>query len=223
MAKQLVRTKSKNEQVYEVLHARIIHGTIAPGERLVIDQIASELGVSQIPVREAVFRLEADGFVSFEPHVGAKVTELHAKEIREVFQILEAMEVMSGRAACATITDKQLAWLEDLVTAMAKVTGDPNEWSLHNQEFHAYICDVAGMSLVSKVLRQALDHWDRLRHYYLKEVSARRTKLAQQEHERLLAALHSHDADVLEHIIREHNRTSLAAYITHLEKAGTLP
>lgn len=217
-----IQTKSKNEQVYEYLHTQILHGDLAPGSKLVIDQIARQLGVSQIPVREAIFRLESDGFVTFETHVGAKVSEIRAKEIREVFQVLEAMEVMSGRAACVLISKDQIKWLEKLTKDMAQVTGDPNQWSLHNKEFHQYICDIAETGLVKKVLREALDHWDRLRHYYVKEVSARRVKYAQYEHEQLIRALKKRDADRFEAIVRKHNQESLRAYLAYLEAKGAL-
>jgi DNA-binding GntR family transcriptional regulator len=222
MPKSIIQTKSKNEQVYEYLHTQILHGALPPGSRLIIDQIAKQLGVSQIPIREAIFRLESDGFVTFETHVGAKVSEIRAREIREVFQVLEAMEVISGRAACALIGKDEIKWLENLTKDMARVTGDPNQWSLHNKEFHQYICDIAEAGLVKKVLREALDHWDRLRHYYLREVSARRVKEAQHEHEQLIKALKKGDADQFEAIIRKHNQESLQAYLNHLEAKGAL-
>ena len=222
MKKPIIQTKSKNEQVYEYLHFQILHGQLAPGSRLVIDKIADDLGVSQIPIREAMFRLEADGLINFEPHVGAKVTALKANEITEVFQVLEAMEVISGRAACRRISEQNIAWLEKLMAEMDAVKGDPNQWSIHNKEFHQYICDIAETGLVNKVLREALDHWDRLRHYYLKEVSAKRVPLAQKEHEALIKSLKARDADKFEAIIRKHNQESLQAYIAHLEKIGEL-
>lgn len=222
MKKPIIQTKSKNEQVYDYLHYQILHGELAPGSKLVIDQIAEEIGMSQIPIREAIFRLEADGFITFEPHVGAKVADLKAKEISEVFQVLEAMEVISGRAACERVTDENIAWLEKMTKDMKAVMGDPNQWSLHNKEFHQYICDIAETGLVNKVLREALSHWDRLRHYYLKEVSADRVKFAQKEHEALVKALKAKDADRIEAVVRKHNQESLQAYIAHLEQTGEL-
>jgi DNA-binding GntR family transcriptional regulator len=222
MRKPIIQTKSKNEQVYDYLHTLILHGEMAPGSRLVIDQLAHDLGVSQIPVREAIFRLEADGFVIFETHVGAKVSDLKAREIREVFQVLESMEIISGCAACERIKEEELLWLEKLTKDMANVIGDPNQWSLHNKEFHQYICDIAETGLVKKVLREALDHWDRLRHFYLKEVSSKRVPYAQQEHEQLISALRARNAEQFETIIRQHNQESLQAYIAHLEAIGEL-
>jgi DNA-binding GntR family transcriptional regulator len=219
---KIIQTKSKNEQVYDYLYTQILHGDLPPGSRLIIDQIAKQLGVSQIPVREAVFRLEQAGFVTFEHHVGATVAELHAAHIKEIFQVLESMEIISGRAACTKVSDKDIKYLEKLTQDMSRVTHQPNQWSHYNMVFHQYICDIAETGLIKKVLHEALSHWDRLRHYYLKEVSAKRVELAQQEHQLLLEALQQKDADAFERIIKHHNQASLEAYIEHLEQVGEL-
>jgi DNA-binding GntR family transcriptional regulator len=220
--KPIIQSVSKTEQVYQHLYRQIIECQLEPGSRLVIDQIAQELGVSQIPVREAVFRLEQAGFVTFEHHVGATVTELHASHISEIFQLLEAAEIISGRAACARVSDQDISHLEALTQEMARVTEQPSTWSRYNMQFHETICDIAKTPLVKKVLHEALSHWDRLRHYYLKEVSAKRIDIAQEEHVQLLGALRARDADAFESIIQQHNQMSLRAYIEYLEQKGAL-
>jgi DNA-binding GntR family transcriptional regulator len=214
--------RSKNEQIYGHLRSAIIEGQFAPGAPLVIDTLAAELGVSHIPIREALRQLEADGFVVIEPYIGAKVTELHAGSIREIFDILEAMEVISGRAACQALSDEAMAHLSSLVAEMGGLMHDPDAWSQQNKHFHRSICEQAGTHLVKLTLIRALDHWDRLRRHYLTEVFASRMKLAQQEHEKILSALQARDPDQLEVIVREHNRASLSAYITLLEAKGAL-
>lgn len=222
MQKPIIQSKSKNEQVYDYLHYQILHCELEPGSKLVIDKIAEDLGMSQIPIREAIFRLEADGLISFEPHIGAKVTGLKAKEISEVFQVLEAMEVISGRAACERVTKEHIAHLEKLIQAMTDSTDNLSQWSQHNNDFHKYICEIAEMRLVNKVLREALAHWNRLRHYYLKEISEGRVLLEQKEHKELVKALKTKNADAFESIVREHKRKSLRVYLNHLEKTGQL-
>ena len=215
--------QSKNEQVYAYLREAILNGDLAPGMPLVIDALAGELGLSPIPIREALRQLEADGFVLIEPYVGASVTELHAASIREIFDILEALEVISGRAACSSLTDDDLNNLAELVAEMRGLLNDANVWSERNKHFHQYICEQARMRLTRLTLVRALDHWDRLRRHFLTDVFASRISLAQQEHEKMLEALRMRDPDRLEQVIREHNRASLAAYITMLEARGALP
>jgi DNA-binding GntR family transcriptional regulator len=106
--RQIKTFRSKKEFVYDALRVAILEGDLEPGARLVIDDLAMELGVSQIPVREALQQLQADGFVTIEPYIGTKVTEIDAGLVREVFDLLEALEVISGRAACLRMSEDGL-------------------------------------------------------------------------------------------------------------------
>lgn len=214
--------RSKNEQIYDLLKTKILHGEFKPGEALVIDTLAEELGVSQIPIREALRQLEATGFVHIEPYVGAHTTEIQASSIREIFALLETTEIISGREACALMTDADIDEVEQMIQAMANMLNDPDAWSEQNKQLHQYLCQKANMDIVGKVLMLALDHWDRLRRYYLEDVFAQRMNLRQIEHEKMLVALRQRDPDELERIMRNHNRESVQSYLVHLERTNAL-
>jgi DNA-binding GntR family transcriptional regulator len=214
--------RSKREVVYDLLRNNIVKGVYKPGARLVIDDLAATLGVSQIPIREAMRRLEADGFVSMEPYVGVTVTDINSDFIFELFGVLESLEVICGRAACSVMTDADLDRLIGMVEAMDSSLDKPERWSRQNKELHLFICERAGMGLVMKMLTTALDHWDRLRLHYLKDVSARRIPTAQEEHRQMLAAMYTRDPDEVERVIRKHNQNALASYIQLLQSAGHL-
>lgn len=208
--------KSKNEQVYSYLHAMILKGELAPGARVVADQIAAQLGVSPIPVREALARLEAEGFIALEPHVGAKVSELRADEVQEVFELLGALELICGRAACLRLTDADLIWTEMLLEEMGGCAYDPEAWSARNKELHLFIGEKSGRKLALRMLHSALDHWDRLRRHFLEEVFLQRIPAAHAEHLQIMAAFRERNLKRLEEIVRAHNETALHAYLTHL-------
>ena len=211
--RQIQPVRSKNELVYNSIRAAIIQGEIAPGERLVIDELAHELGVSQIPVREALRQLEADGFIVIEPHVGATVTQIQASLITEVFGLLEAMEIISGEAACERLHQEDWQTLENHLRHMDRLIDDPDSWSQANVQFHQLVCDHAGTPLVKKMMDKALAHWDRLRSYYqLKDVFARRVADAHQQHWEMLAAIRNRDCESLAEIVRTHNQAALADY-----------
>ncbi len=209
--------RSKNELVYAALRSAILQGELEPGKRLVIDELAVELGVSQIPVREALRQLEADGFVTIAPYIGATVTPIEGANISEIFGLLEAMEIISGRAACIHMTTDDIEELERLLRSMDHLPDKPDEWSQANVRFHRLICERGGTLLVKKLMDNTLDHWDRLRRYYLKDVSARRIPDAQRDHWRMFEAIRQRDADLLETVVRDHNRTALAAYRHYLD------
>lgn len=214
--------RSKNEVVYDVLCQSIITGELKPGSRFVIDQLAIELGVSQIPIREAMRRLESDGFVTVEPYSGARVTEITTDFIFEVFALLESMEVISSRAACRVMSDEDMEKLARLIEKMDDSVNDPERWSQENKELHLFICELANSSLTQRFMAKMLAHWDRLRLHYLSDVFGQRIQIAQKDHHQILAAFRTRDPEEVEQVIRGHNQRALAAYVKHLQSAGHL-
>lgn len=210
------KVESKNEQVYHHLRTMILEGELAPGERVVIGKNAARSGISPIPVREALSRLEAEGFVTLEPHVGARVSELEIEEVQEVFELLEALEVSCARAACLKLNDLDLAWTESLIEEMDRASYDPELWARRNRELHLFIAERSGKKLLLRLLRSLFDHWDRLRRYYLSEVFTKRIPAAEVEHGDILAAFQERNPEALEAIISRHNRAALDAYQAHL-------
>jgi DNA-binding GntR family transcriptional regulator len=214
--------RSKNEVVYDLLHQAIVRGDYKSGERVVIDDVASKLGVSQIPVREALRQLEAEGFVNIEPYIGATVTDIGADLVFEIFVLLETMEAICSRTACCRMSEEEIQKLDDLVQRMDECVNQPENWSELNKKFHLLICDYAHTGLIKEMMRKVLDHWDRLRLHYLKDVLGQRIEKAQIEHRQIMAAFHSRDADKAERLVRTHNQNALAAYNNYLKAAGYL-
>ena len=91
------RHQTKQEFVYRTLRKALLACEIQPGERLVIDDLAKRLGVSIIPVREALQMLQAEGLVVNVPHVGAAAAPLSRESIVDVFSVLEGLEVVATR------------------------------------------------------------------------------------------------------------------------------
>lgn len=215
--------RSKNAMVYDAIKASILHGDLKPGQRLVIDELAAGMGVSQIPVREALRQLEADGFVQIEPYVGATVTELQTSFMSEIFAVLEGLEIISSRAACQQMTADELAKLEAIIIKMDSLVEDPDQWSEENKRLHRFICECARMALVGSMMATALDHWDRVRLYYLQNVFGHRIAVAQQDHHRILEGFKARNPDAVERAVREHNRDALAAYMQQLHSQKDAP
>lgn len=214
--------RSKNEVVYDVLHQAILQGDYQPGERIVIDDVASKLGVSSIPIREALRQLEADGFVEIVPYMGATVTEISANSVFEIFALLETMEAICARSACQRMSEAEVARLDELVQEMDACMDNPEKWAKLNKQFHLQICDYAHTGLIKEMMRKVLDHWDRLRAFYMKDVLVVRLEMAQEEHRQIVAAFHQHDVDLVESLLRAHNQSALAAYNKFLQAAGHL-
>jgi DNA-binding GntR family transcriptional regulator len=202
--RRLSDVRSKRDLVIAEIRAAVLNGELAPGVRLVIDDLAEKLGVSTIPVRE--------------PLIGARVAEIEAESIVEVFTLLETMEVTSSRMACGRLQPEELTELETMVAAMDKLTSDAEAWSQQNRRFHEFICARAGTQLTASLIRKVLDHWDRLHRYFLKEVFADHLLVAQKQHWQILAAIRAGDPEEVEKLVRKHNQSALRAYQKYLRQ-----
>jgi DNA-binding GntR family transcriptional regulator len=213
---------SKRAYVYESLRADILNGQRASGERLVIDDLATQFGVSPIPVREALHQLQSDGLVTIEPYLGAHVSVIHAGLIEEVFLLLEAYEVISSRLACVRMSEEDFTALGQMLQRMDSQLVDVEAWSISNVQLHRFLVECAGLTLLPPRMEAVLDHWQRFRRCYLHEVFLRRIAQAQQDHWNIYASLRTRNPDAVERAIRCHNRMALADYLTYLTQQGHL-
>jgi len=214
--------KSKKDLVYEHLRTEILQSTYPPGKRLIIDGLSAELGISQIPIREALQQLQAEGLVTMEPHVGFRVAELEANVIWEIFQLLEVLEAISCRAACRHITDEDIESIEQILRTMDMLLDAPDQWSQQNRRFHQTVCEFGRTTLVKNLMSYVLDQWNRLRQYYLKDGLIKRLDLSQQDHWELLGALRDRDAERAEQVVRQHNQRALSDYVAYLQSTGDI-
>jgi DNA-binding GntR family transcriptional regulator len=212
-----VNFRRKSEVAYYWLRDAIINGSLPGGERLVIDDLAVQLGISPIPIREALSQLQAEGFVIFKPHVGATVTEMYPSLAYEIFGLLEAVEVICGGLVCMQSNDEFLDQLEAKLHEIDAIVDQPEHFSQANAQFHQSICQQSGAVLMENIVTTVWLHWDRLRRHYLAEVFARQTHIAQKEHWELLAALRARDPEQVEEVSRRHNRRAREAYRRYIE------
>lgn len=209
-----VRFRTKQEYVHQFLREAILRGELAPGQRLVIDEIARRLRVSAIPIREALQLLQSEGLVVSEPHVGATVAPISEASIDEAFAIMEGLETVAVRGVVPRLGEREVEEIRAFVSRMdaAVERKDHERWAELNAQFHRRIGELAGMPLLREMTERVLSRWERLRRYYFKGVLVHRVEQAQREHRDLLEAFLARDADKAERVIREHNRAALASY-----------
>ena len=219
------RHRTKQEYVYQALRAGILRCELQPDERLVIDELARQLNVSAIPVREALQLLQSEGLVINVPHVGATVAPISRESIVDVFSVLEGLETVATRLV-ATRHDRDAVVgasspLATVVDAMdrALAADDTAEWADLNRQFHLTISALPGLPLLHEMTERVLDRWDRVRRFYVQGVLAHRAPQAQREHREILDALRAGDAATLQRVVRQHNQSALAAYLAFLDGA----
>jgi DNA-binding GntR family transcriptional regulator len=190
------------EQVKELLLQRILEGEYAPGERLVETRIAQEAGTSQAPVREALRDLAALRLVETEPFRGARVRDVSAAELEEVYPVRAALEETAAREAARRL-DGEVAALEDELEAMraAARQGDLHGQVAHDVAFHRRIVAASGN-------RTLLEVWNSLHIHSRTVITLLVTHIDPEElaeaHVPLLAALRAGDAERAGQAAREH-------------------
>lgn len=135
---------SKSESVYRELRTRITTGRYTAGFRIVLDQVARELGVSPVPIREALRRLEAERLVTFTRNVGAEVAAVDLSDYADAMQVLALLEGSATAMSAPLLTPAQMQEAVDIneqLRVLAAGAGfDPREFSELNQQFHTALC-----------------------------------------------------------------------------------
>lgn len=147
----------------ESLRERILRGQFAEGEPLRQDALADELGVSRIPIREALRQLDAEGLVTFSPHRGAVVSTLSLSEIEELFELRADIEGRLLRRAIPLMTPDDLARAKDILDAyeVAFRSGEVAAWGALNWQFHSTLYAPAGRHFTMSVIHKLHQHSDR--------------------------------------------------------------
>ena len=128
----------KSELAYQSIRERILDGTYPSGHRLVLGQVASELRVSPVPVREAIRRLEAEGLVQVRRNAGAQVASVDATEYRQVIEVLALLEASATAMAAASIGEDDLARARELNEQMRSCVDRErlDQFLVANRAFH---------------------------------------------------------------------------------------
>ncbi len=151
-----VRT-SLTEQITAEVRRRILNGQLAEGTTLRQERLATELGVSRIPLREAIRHLEAEGLVVSELHKGTVVSSLSPDELEELFGIRMQLETWLFEAAIPRMTLADFDQAEALVEEASR-TGDVSNWSELNWRFHETLYRASGSRIALKLLRSVHDN-----------------------------------------------------------------
>ncbi|HTX80384.1 MAG TPA: GntR family transcriptional regulator [Longilinea sp.] len=220
MFKSVPNLQTKEQYAYTTLRDAIIRCELAPGEKLVIDHLSTEMGLSQIPIRTALQRLQSEGLVIINPHAGAIVAPLPSEKIAEVFALLESLERTAFTIAAQNRTDADLIDLANILDQMDAVLSnpDPSDWLVLNCAFHRRIATITAMPLLIDFTARTLDEWMRISHHYFANITSTRLPQTQAEHRQIIDLLRARDTDALESLAAAHNRDANRSYQALLNK-----
>ncbi len=193
--------KPLKEEIFDALHRHIIAGKYSPGDWLRQEDIASQMGVSMTPVREALDLLVASGLAERVPYRGVRVREMSTKDIVEAYGLRLILEAMIAKEAAKNITPEQISGLEKMLANMKEhhTLNEMSQIRQSSREFHSRIAEASNNDLLIKlyaVVSNAFPDW------LLYEAIFRNPELLassmddmQKEHSSILDALKNKDIE----------------------------
>jgi DNA-binding GntR family transcriptional regulator len=216
-----IEFRTKAELAYSYLHDLILTGRLQPGDRVRISHVARDLGVSDIPVRESVARLEAEGVLHTEPHRGAIVARLAPADIEELFAIRAELESLAIRRAADVLTDEQFEQLGDLIERMdaAERDGDGTAYGDLSREFNLAIYRAQPYARLTSMIRDLWVSTDWSQRIFERDtVGLRRSAQEQRE---IYDALRRRDGDAAAELVRGQKQRAGAWLVQHGEPPPT--
>lgn len=210
--------RTMQEIVYEKIRDAILGGQYSPGQRLVAEELARELGVSRMPVREALHRLESAGLVDSTPHRGTVVSELSQEEIIEIYHIRAVLEGLAARLATPQLAPRDHAQLETILNEMARAeqSRDIQCFLNLNREFHLVIWRAAHAPRLLALLENLYATSQRYRSISL-YLPGRLHQVAD-EHRQIAAELARGDANAAERTANEHHENTAKRLLKSIEE-----
>lgn len=207
---KLERPGPLRDRVYEALLELITTRALQPGQHLVESELAGHLGVSRQPVREALQRLNTEGWVDLRPAQGAFVHEPTEEEADQLLTVRTLLEAEAARLAAANAGSAGIAVLEELCSEGEKaVSADDVDGAVTmNARFHTKIMELAGNAVLAELAAQV----DRRVRWYYTPIARQRGQQSWIEHRELIAAISDRDEQRATQLMREHTEHTRRSY-----------
>ncbi|MBP1995398.1 GntR family transcriptional regulator [Paenibacillus eucommiae] len=194
---------SKSDQVYEYIKEKIINNLLKPGQKIVIREIAKQLGVSDIPVREALKTLASESLVEFKTNSGAKVATFDIKALEQIFLVRTELETLASRLAVSVITEEEVAELEQLIELMNECYAEDEvfKFGIYNRKFHNILYRACRMPVLIEIIDNLYARSSRSQGVF--NTDRDRLRHSNEEHIEIVQALKERDEAKVAQIIRE--------------------
>ena len=206
--------ESKSQQAYNWISEKIRTREYEPGYRLVLATIAEELGVSVVPVREAIRQLEAEGMVTYERNVGASVTTYNREAYYESMDIVATLEANATAQSAQYLDAEDIARAREINQRMREldILHDPEEFTQLNKEFHSVLFSKCPNERLKNLV---VDQWKQLEYHRVSTFRyvPERAQESTREHEQLLSLIEAGaEPTYIEKVARQHRLTTLSTY-----------
>jgi DNA-binding GntR family transcriptional regulator len=213
---------NKHEFAYRAIRERIEDAVYRPGQRLVIDALARDLHMSQVPIREAIRRLQAEGWISYRRNSGPEVANVGFDQWRGMLEVLAVLEGYATAIAAAHMRPEDISHLREIVDRMQASLKDFDllAFSAGNREFHHVIYSRCPNQVLVERISETTAQLDAIRGTVFPSVPQRGVG-SNEEHRELIEMLERSDSfDKIEAIAREHKLNFLTAAVRHFEQVN---
>jgi DNA-binding GntR family transcriptional regulator len=205
---------TKQERAYRAIRERILSGEYGPGFRVVIDGLAGELGVSALPVREAVRRLEAEGLIVYRPNAGAQVAPADPAGFDDEMTVLAVLEGFATASAAPRMDAAAIARLSEVTDAMvaAMERMDALGFGALNRDFHAVIHGFCTNPALVRMLQDAERRLDAIRRTVFVNIPYRGAESVAEHREIVALIAGGADAGTIEAAARRHKLRTVESF-----------
>ena len=179
---------TKSEFIYQQVRREIVEGQLQPGQRLRLAELAERFGISEMPVREALRRLQHDDLIQFENHRGATVSDLGLERTIEIIAVRTYLEVFALTEAVPFHDEKSIKQLRALITSMRRIK-DPDQYSDLNRRFHKLLIEPCPNAFVKTEIDGLWNKVWKTRGQSIFQLVPKRLVDATREHEEIFEAI----------------------------------
>jgi DNA-binding GntR family transcriptional regulator len=210
--------RTKAEYAYEAIATAIKAQRFSPGDRLIVGEVASELDMSAVPVREALTRLAAEGLIDIDSHRGFFIPNLGVEDIVDIFETLAVLEPKAAVLALPQIGQEDIDAAEQLLEELSSLESEPARWVGGNYAFHMTLYRPCGrrrlLSAISRLATEAMGELQRHESYL--DFLAR----SDEDHRRILDLVVARRSDELAERLRDHIERTCSELVRQKQSAG---
>ncbi|OIQ38330.1 MAG: GntR family transcriptional regulator [Roseobacter sp. MedPE-SWde] len=210
---------SNSQRAYQALRDMIFSGELAPGSDHLESEMATRLGVSRTPVREAALMLESQGLLELRPRKGVRILPVSPDDMAEIYDVLTELECLAARnAAEKRLTDKSLQTLTNAIESMelAVSAGDLEQWAQSDDAFHRELVRLGGNSRVTAIFEMMNDQVRRARAVtlFMRDMPVQ----SNEDHRQVYEAIKAGDAKRAGEVHRSHRQNAKQMMLDLLQK-----
>jgi DNA-binding GntR family transcriptional regulator/pimeloyl-ACP methyl ester carboxylesterase len=211
-----------SDVAYQHLRDRILDHRLRPGERIDSQSLSDEMGISRMPVKQALDRLAAEGLLDVQPNRGTFVATPSLRQVEEAFEVRIGLELLAAARTVGNLSAERLAAFNASLDELDALVddADPVRHMEANERFHTQLVDYADNATLSELYRTLRTHIQIAQIHYSAPGWESRREQERAEHRAIYAALSERDADALQRELEAHLRRAEHSLIADIRRAG---